>query len=155
MGNKFCVRAKSNLKIVKEFKESGLHQGIYRFRPSARSKKRFPKGSPLLTPIEVRLIRFQVGKETYVLMTNLLDSVKYPHEDLAMLYHQRWEVEESYKVKKSRLCIGDFSSCSPEIIFQDFHAKVFAECLTAVLTLETREYLTDYCDGTMMNTKSV
>jgi len=37
------------------------------------------------------------------------------------------------------------SGSIPEIIRQDFHGKIFAECLTAALMLETREEVEAYC----------
>ena len=86
-------------------------------------------------------------------MTNLFGTRKYPKFELGMLYHQRWQVEESYKVKKCRLKIEHFSGFSPEIVRQDFHAKVFSECLTSALAIDVQEdvdlysrtTLNDYC----------
>ena len=47
----------------------------------------------------------------------------------ANLYHQRWDVEEGYKVLKSRLNIENYSSVSVEGVLQDLHAKLLTKNL--------------------------
>ncbi|WP_353651708.1 transposase, partial [Pseudoalteromonas sp. NBT06-2] len=49
----------------------------------------------------------------------------------ANLYHQRWGVEEDYKVLKSRLNIENYSSVSVEGVLQDLHAKLLTKNLAA------------------------
>ena len=144
LGQHFCVRAKNGLKIVKQFLESGQAQGIYQFRPPKNLRQQIGGDSPILVPITVRLIRLRQGKKTVVLMTSLLDTGEYPAEEIADLYRQRWQVEESYKVKKYRMMLEDFSGLTPEIILQDFHAKVFAECLTSALILDVDDEIEAY-----------
>ncbi len=143
-GQHFCVRAKNSLKVVKQFLQSGQGQGIYQFRPPKNLRQQIGGDNPILVPITVRLIRLKQGKKTIVLMTSLLDTREYPAEDIADLYRQRWQVEESYKVKKCRMMLEDFSGLTPEIILQDFHAKVFAECLTSALILDVDDQVEAY-----------
>jgi hypothetical protein len=45
----------------------------------------------------------------------------------------RWGIEENYKREKQRLEIENFSGRSPWVVLQDFHAKIFAQNLTAVI----------------------
>ena len=144
LGHHFCARMKGNLKVVKEFRKLGVREAILHYRPSKKAKEQLGLDSPLRKGFAVRLIRYKFGKEEFVLMTTLLDMKANSSLDISDLYHQRWQVEESYKIKKSRLKLEDFSGVSTENILQDFHAKVFAECLSSALALELREYTDNY-----------
>ncbi len=52
------------------------------------------------------------------------------------LYHQRWFVEEDYKLMKSRLEIENFSGLCAEAIKQDVHAKVLTKNIAAIAVYE-------------------
>ena len=67
-----------------------------------------------------------------VLITSLLDTKAYPYRAFAKLYALRWGIEENYKREKQRLEIENFSGRSPWVLLQDFHAKIFAQNLTAI-----------------------
>ena len=56
----------------------------------------------------VRVIRYtlndpqRVGHgQEHVLLTTLLDAVRYPAEELVLLYHERWEIELVYDEQKT------------------------------------------------------
>jgi hypothetical protein len=74
-----------------------------------------------------------------VLLTSLLDEEAYPHSLFADLYHQRWGIEEDYKVMKSRLTIENFSGVSVEAVLQDIHAKTLTKNLAAVAIAEASQ----------------
>ena len=148
LGHGFCVRIKANLNVVKQLEATGRSEGVFRYKPSNQSRDLLCKKSSLSRPIRVRVMKFRVGKETVYLMTSLMGTRKYSRADLALLYYQRWQVEESFKVKKCRLRIEQFSGFSPEMIRQDFHAKVFSECLASALVLEVREHVEAYSQTT-------
>ena len=141
LGHEFCVRVRGNFKVVKQLHESGLSDGLFTYKPSSTAKFRANHDPALLKPIQVRVVKLRHGSETCFLMTSLCDFKAITKDELSWLYHQRWQVEESYKVKKCRLRLEDFSGHTPEIIKQDFHAKVFAEALTAALTLDVEKEL--------------
>ena len=147
LGHHFCVRVKSNLKVVKQLEASGKSEGIFRFKPSKQSREKLC-GKQLAKPLRVRVMKFRFGKQTVYLMTNLLGTRKYPNAELGWLYHQRWQVEESFKAKKCRLKIEQFSGFSPENIRQDFHAKIFSEGLASALALEVRDKVEAYSQKT-------
>ena len=77
--------------------------------------------------------------ESEVLVTSLIDAEKYPHQLFAELYHDRWPIEEDYKIMKCRIEIENFSGKSPLSVYQDFHAAVFSKNITAMLVASTRE----------------
>ena len=136
-GHHFCVRLKSNLRIVKAFNRLDVNDAVL---PWKLLKDDSGNARP------VRLVRYRVGKEVYVLMSTLLDHNEVSRLDLADLYRQRWEVEESYKVKKCRAKIEEVRGLTPEIVRQDFHAKIFSECLTAALMLDLEPEVRRYSD---------
>ena len=76
-------------------------------------------------------------------MTSLLDAVDFPTDAFAELYHLRWAQEESYKRFKCRVEVENWSGKSALSIFQDFHAKVLALNLTAVLASTAQEIVDD------------
>lgn len=85
--------------------------------------------------VTYRLIRVrQPNGKQQLLATSLLDSQRYPAHDFAELYHQRWGIEEAFKVLKHRLMIEQFSGESPEAIRQDVHAKTFTANLAKAMT---------------------
>lgn len=138
-GAHFCVRLKSDFKIYRDFKGSGEAERLVQLKTPknigpARRKQGLPVGS-----IPVRLIRYKVNATEYILMTSLRDSSKFSGQDLADLYHQRWEVEEFYKTQKCRMMIEEVSGNTPEIVQQDFHAKVFSKSLLCALALDVKE----------------
>jgi hypothetical protein len=69
--------------------------------------------------------------EPEVLVSSLTDLQAYPTALFTDLYHQRWGVEEDYKVLKSRLNIENYSSVSVEGALQDLHAKLLTKNLAA------------------------
>ena len=91
-------------------------------------------------PIRLRLVRVELDSgETEVLVTSLIDTEKYPHHLFAELYHDRWPIEEDYKVMKCRIEVENFSGKSPLSVYQDFHAAVFSKNITALLVASVRE----------------
>ena len=61
---------------------------------------------------------FKIVKHSnnYYLCTSLIDKETYPINKLKDLYHQRWTVEEYYKIIKRNLHTGTFHSILPESI---------------------------------------
>ncbi len=134
----FCIRLRSNLGIFKAFMKTGLNDTLLTLKPPKQNPKGFSPEGTFRQSFTVRLVRYKVKKTTYILMTSLLDP-KHTLADLGDLYHARWQVEESYKLKKCQLQIEHLSGATPEIVLQDFHAAIFKECLTTSLVLDAQE----------------
>lgn len=71
-----------------------------------------------------------------VLMTNLLDTCRYPADQFGALYHQRWRVEEAFKRIKHRLRLEAPTGLSFLAFQQDFAAKVLADNLCVLLAAD-------------------
>lgn len=97
-------------------------------------KKRLPDGSYLVAitrgnkETEARLIEYEVAgsKEVFRLLTTITDHRKALAKSLALLYHERWEIETTYKELKKHLNLSRITlrSKTPELVKQEFWALV-------------------------------
>jgi len=76
-----------------------------------------------------------------VLCTSICDKTVLPYECFAELYHFRWNIEEGYKLYKSRMGLEAFSGKIAIAVQQDFYASVFMMSLTAILAFPVDEKL--------------
>jgi hypothetical protein len=137
-GIEFCTRATlDSSNIVKALVASGNESEIVEFPCVKKSLRRCRKDGLSTDPINLRLIRIDLPTgTTEILITYLVDEAKYPTSIFADLYHQRWDIEEDYKVMKSRLHIENFSGVSIEAILQDIHAKTLTKNLASIAIIE-------------------
>ena len=137
----FCSRISvKKWKIVREFIRSGKQEQIVTIEAPSTSIAACQKYGLDLEPLKLRLIRVELDSaEPEVLITSLVDSEKYPGDIFAELYHDRWPVEEDYKVMKCRIEIENFSGKSSLSVYQDFHARTFSKNITAMLTFTAQQ----------------
>lgn len=133
----FCARMPVGLwSVVEAFLATGLPEQIVTLTPCAAALTDCQTHHVPSRPLQVRLVRITLDSgEAEVLCTSLLDQARYPYALFKELYHQRWPVEEDYKVLKLRVEVENWSGKSPLSIYQDFHAKVFTTNLTAILAV--------------------
>jgi len=131
----FCARMSLDFsREVTTFLASGKKSEIVVFSPSSEARKQCRDCGLSCEPLSLRLIRVQLkGGETEALATSLLDEEAFPSAWFKRLYRLRWGVEEGYKREKSRLEIENFSGLSPQVVQQDFYAKMFVLNLAPVL----------------------
>ncbi len=153
LGHQFCVRVSSERSIYKSFVKSGKRDKVMMLAVPKEVARKASPGSLFTKPMKVRMIRFHIKGEMYILMTSLIEKNKYSRQDLIELYHQRWQIEESFKVKKNRLKIEELSGLDPEVARQDFHAKIFSETLTTALLLQEQKSVDAYNDRTLNHYK--
>lgn len=134
----FCARVPVDFSnIIKEFLASGRLDAQFEFPCIEKSLRKCRKLGLPTSALKLRLLRIKLkGKEPEVLVTSLLDRKQFPHAAFKDLYHQRWFVEEDYKLMKSRLEMENFSGLSVEAIKQDVHAKVLTKNIAAVAVYE-------------------
>ncbi len=85
----------------------------------------------------------------------LLDEKAYPTPVFKKLYSLRWGVEENYKREKQRIEIENFSGRSVEVICQDFHAKILALNLSAMVVWVAQAIAERYIKIVQKITKSI
>jgi hypothetical protein len=128
----FCMRIVKGSNIVKAFLESGKYSDIVDFPCTEKSLRRCRKDKISTESICLRLVRVDLPSgEPEVLISSLTDLKVYPTSIFADLYHQRWGIEEDFKLLKSRLNIENYSSVSIEGVLQDLHAKLLTKNLAA------------------------
>jgi hypothetical protein len=134
-GSHFCARLNVNQwKSVKRFVTSEKQEQSITLHPDYRARDKCHKRGLPTDELQLRLIRVDLPTgEVEVLITSLLDTIRFPYEVFKELYFERWPVEEDYKVMKSRLQVENWSGISTEAVYQDFHATVFTKNLAAIL----------------------
>lgn len=134
----FCMRVEQpgekGFTCVRQFLRSGLTEQIVTLRAPDR-RDAIDYECPA-TPQTVRLVRHVAPNgKIRVLMTNLLDSTRFPASGFGELYHQRWRIEEAFKRLKHRLSLEHVSGLSQLAVMQDLAAKVLCDNLQALATL--------------------
>lgn len=131
----YCARVRHDFHAeVAAFMADGAKQRTVTLTPNRTSARQCRDYHLPADPLRVRLIRVELNNgEVEVLATSLLDRKTYPQRAFAKLYALRWGIEENYKREKQRLEIENFSGRTPWVVLQDFHAKIFAQNLTAIM----------------------
>jgi len=129
----FCFRLRSNANTqVKNFIESGKKQAVITLEGTqGMQQKALEKGLDIVA-VRVRLIHIKTAKGSYVLMTSLTTTTRYPAKHFYDLYPLRWRVEEGYKKQKAFLDVEDFSGRTVHSIKQDVHASALVHALVAM-----------------------
>jgi hypothetical protein len=143
----WCARVTlDSWSVVRDFLAAGRDDVVVTLQAHAEAQAECRARGLPTPPIRVRLIRVLLPTgEVEVLMTSLLEAEDFPTEDFAALYHERWAQEESYKRLKCRVEAENWSGKSALSIVQDFHAKVLALNLTAVLASTAQESVDARC----------
>src|SRR5262249_43812045 len=81
------------------------------------------------------------GKQTYRLVTTLLDPFLYPAKELAVVYHERWHVELVINEARTylRLSARTLRSLTPEGVIQEISALLVAHVVVRTLMLRAAE----------------
>ncbi|WP_141096830.1 IS4 family transposase [Photorhabdus luminescens] len=108
----FRIQEGNRNKIIKKFSESAESNLIFEYTPSEAVKSDLRKRGLLsdFPSIKLRLIKFTNKNKQIIFATTLLEEDNYESESIYELYHERWSIEELYKISKSILCIEDFHS---------------------------------------------
>ena len=140
----FCMRAKINRgKQFKAFEHSGAIEALITLGPNKTSKQQCVEKHLSSEPLTLRLVRVELGNEVEVLITNLLDSQRYPASEFKELYHLRWGIEENYKRLKKWIEIENFTGKSALSVRQDFHARVLSSNLISMLVNAAQHQVDD------------
>ncbi|WP_323181059.1 IS4 family transposase [Streptomyces sp. NBC_01142] len=109
-----------------------LPDGTYLARMNLGGQKGAHPGGVLVRVIEYRVD----GGEVIRLLTDLFDQDAYPAAELAALYHERWEVESSYRQIKTfqRGRQEVLRSADPQLVRQEVWAHLIVHhCLTQII----------------------
>lgn len=81
------------------------------------------------------------GTQVYRLVTTLLDPFEYPAKELAVLYHERWQVELVIDEADThlRLCARTLRSQTPDGVMQELYALLLTHVLLRTLMLRAAQ----------------
>lgn len=138
----FLFRVQSNFNNqVKSFILSRMQVQIVKIYPGKNTKlsdKAYSKNDYIL--IRLNKVILPDGS-VEVLISSLLDVVKYNNDLFKDLYFKRWEVELYYDELKNKLLVGNFSGYSKQVIFQDFYSSILVSNIQTLLVGEINEEL--------------
>ena len=119
-------RMKKNMRMARE---KLLPDGSYlsHVYPSERDWRHKTNGI-LLRVIDYRLEGIEGAEPIYRLATTILDPDKAPAQELAALYHERWEVETAFDELKTHLRGAKIvlRSKTPDLVRQEFYGLLMA-----------------------------
>ena len=119
-------RMKKNMRMAAEKR---LPDGSYlsRVYPSERDWRRKTNGQ-VLRVIDYRLEGIEGSEPIYRLATTILDPGKAPADELAALYHERWEIETAFDELKTHLRGAKIvlRSKTPDLVRQEFYGLLMA-----------------------------
>ena len=137
----FRCPASCTFPAVEAFVKSGKPEAILWISPS---NKALTKVSPCqrkrLKAIKLRAILLVSPDGTVsVLLTNLLDTVTFPRNEIIALYFRRWEVEGYYRDEKVTLEIENFHSRTVNGIRQELFAAMIMSVISRTLMIMAAE----------------
>ncbi len=119
-------RMKKNMRMASE---KPLPDGSYlsHVYPSERDWRHQTNGV-VLRVIDYRLEGIEGAEPIYRLATTILDPGKAPGEELAALYHERWEIETAFDELKTHLRGAKIvlRSKTPDLVRQEFYGLMMA-----------------------------
>jgi hypothetical protein len=118
------VKQKALLPLGKRLEDGSYLSRIY---PRARDRKKGRNGVPVRV-IEYRLDGQPDAQDLYRLITTILEPDRAPAKDLAVLYHERWEIETAFDELKTHLRGARIvlRSKTPELVLQESYGLLMA-----------------------------
>ncbi len=116
--------AESTFPAVERFVRSNKRQDFIRIKPTITYLQGLtPEERHQAKPILLRAIRLESPDGTVsVLLTNMLERIEFPMQDIIGLYFQRYRIEEYYRDEKITIEVEKFHSKSSNGIRQELFA---------------------------------
>jgi hypothetical protein len=142
-GIDYLIRMRANWwQEVRKMVAEGVKDKEITFTLPATDNDLLKKFNKISNEIKCRLVSVELpGGVTEVLCTSIRSKKILPVECFKELYHFRWNIEEGYKLFKTRLQLEAFSGKTAVAVKQDFFAKIFTMTTAAVLAFPVDEKL--------------
>jgi hypothetical protein len=129
-------------KQIETFMKSSQRDGVIQYIPSAKVITDLKKQGYTLEPkpIPFRLFKRNIKGETYLYGTTLRRK-EYPTPDLIDLYHERWGIEELYKITKQIADIEEFRSKTARGVKQEIYAHLLLVNLSRFFEFDAKDSL--------------
>lgn len=130
-------------KEVEAFIESSQNDTVIEYVPSGAVISDLKKQGYYLKPkpLSLRLIKHIIKEETYIYGTTLLNKEMYPTSCFADVYHERWNIEELYKISKQIVDIEDFHARTERGVKQEIYAHLVLINLSRFFEFDAKEGL--------------
>lgn len=118
------VRQNARLDVHRRLPDGSYLSRIY----ASTSDRRNRRNGIVVRGIDYRLHNVPGSEAVYRLITTILDPVQAPAKELAPLYHERWEIENSLDELKTHLRGAQIvlRSKTPELVEQEFWGLLMA-----------------------------
>lgn len=118
------TRRNARLEVDKRFPDGSYLSRIY----PTTSDRRNERSAMVVRVIDYRLDKVPDAEPLYRLITTILDHRLAPARELAALYHERWEIENSLDELKTHLRGAQIvlRSKTPELVQQEFYGLLMA-----------------------------
>lgn len=121
-------------KQIQEFRQGKETDKIVIIETPEETKEKVNRGQLeiSLEAVKVRLIKYQKSGKNYIIATTVL-SEEISEEEIAELYHERWGIEELYKVSKEIIDVEDFHGKTEQKVKQELYAHFVLITITRIL----------------------
>jgi hypothetical protein len=118
------TRRNARLEVDRRLADGSYLSRLY----ASTSDRRNQRHAILVRVIEYRLRDIPEAEPIYRLLTTILDAEKAPANELAALYHERWEIETSLDELKTHLRGAQIvlRSKTPQLVEQEFYGLLMA-----------------------------
>lgn len=142
-GVNFVIRCpKSSFSAANRMFEGGPWSREVTLEATKNELKKQLEEEGLPMKLRVRFVRVKLPTgEDEVLVTSLMDPLKYKRTEFKYIYSLRWGVETFYATIKGRLNVENFTGKSVESIKQDFHSTIFLSNIETIFTDDAKEIL--------------
>ena len=127
-GGDFVMRLETSKWVAaKLFLGSGLREKIVEMEPpNTPSYRKYAAqfGLDEDMPLKVRFIRVKLSRGKYAVLATSLVGRSISSSSIGDLYRKRWDIEERYKILKTRCLLEKFTGIGVEAILQDYYAKL-------------------------------
>jgi len=109
---------------VTEFIDSEKTDEVVEIQLTRERFTKIRKKDPLIDTqsLKIRLVKYRVGDELYTLGTTLHGNEYSEIDEFSKLYHERWDIEEMYKISKVLIDVQDFHAQTERGIKQELFA---------------------------------
>lgn len=138
----FRLQEGSSNKEIETFIKNPQKDKVIKYIPSTTVISDIKKQGYVLQakPIPMRLFKHEIKGETYIYGTTL-SRHKYPAPYLMDLYHERWCIEELYKITKQITEIEEFRSKTERGIKQEIYAHLLFVNLSRFFEFDAKDSL--------------
>lgn len=118
------TRQNARLDVDRRFRDGSYLSRIY----GSTSDRRNQRKGIVVRVIDYRLQNVKDAEPVYRLITTILDPRQAPARELALLYHERWEIETALDELKTHLRGAQIvlRSKTPELVRQEFYGLLMA-----------------------------